>query len=239
MTETDFKSSEDRRFFGRRLSKALSPRKSELYSRAEDDILFKLDETKDYKQSLQPSDLFPNFQADKFILEIGFGGGEHLIHRAKQNPDIAFIGCDAFITGAIRVIDQMRDENIHNIRLINSDALFLIRALADHSLDGLYLLYPDPWHKKKHRKRRFVQNDTATEFARILKKDAFWRFVSDITDYIDWVFKAVHDTQTFQLNHNHHYKTPFEGWISTRYEQKAFREGRSAHYFEFFPSCNF
>lgn len=235
MSETEVKPSEDRRFFGRRLAKALSPRKSELYSQAEEDILFKLDQTKEYSQSLKPYDLFPNFRADKFILEIGFGGGEHLIHRAKENPDIAFIGCDAFVTGAIRVIDQMREENIQNIRLINSDALFLIRALETESLDGLYLLYPDPWPKKKHRKRRFVQNDTAKEFARILKKDAFWRFASDITDYIDWVFTAVHDTKQFRLNDKHHYKTPFEGWISTRYEQKAFREGRSAHYFEFFP----
>ena len=236
MSEIVIKPSEDRRFFGRRLSKTLSPRKTELYSQAEQDILFQIDHEKDYDHSIHPSDLFPHFDAENYILEIGFGGGEHLIHRAKQNPKTAFIGCDAFITGAVRVIDQIREENIQNIRLVNSDALFLIRALSEHSLDGLYLLYPDPWPKKKHRKRRFVQQDTVQEFRRILKKDAFWRFASDITDYIDWVFTAVHETGSFTLNHDHHYKTAFEGWISTRYEQKAFREGRSAHYFEFFPN---
>ena len=225
--------SEDRRFFGRRLSKTLSPRKHALYQKASDDILYKLDPEQVSDGCLDPAILFPHFSAEGYVLEIGFGGGEHLLHRAKNNPQMAFIGCDAFITGAIRVIDQIREQNLNNIRLVNSDALFLIRALKSESLDMLYLLYPDPWPKKKHKKRRFVQKDTVSEFDRILKPRHQWRFSSDIIDYIDWVFTAVHENGNFTLNHDHHYKEPFVGWISTRYEQKAFREGRSAHYFEF------
>lgn len=227
----DYILTENRRFFGRRISKLFSPRKMVIFEQAKQDIFF--DFNSDIHKNINPIDLFPDFKPKRIFLEIGFGGGEHLLHRAKLNPDDGFIGCDAFINGTVRVIEDMRQNNTKNIRLICSDALLFIRALQDSSLDGLYLLYPDPWHKKRHHKRRFVQNDTVSEFVRLLKPQACWRFASDIVHYIQWVFAHIHQQGDFIMDNHHHYTQPFEGWISTKYEQKALREGRYPHYFEF------
>lgn len=217
---------EKNRFFGRKTSKPLSESKKKLLDNSKD-ILFELNE------NINTKDLFTNADIDNIYLEIGFGGGEHLLHQAKLYPNKAFIGCDAFITGQARVLRNIKENNIQNIRLYNGDALGLIKSLSSESLSGIYLLYPDPWPKKRHHKRRFIQKDTISIFHDILKLNGFFRFATDITDYIDWVFAHINDHGGFKLNHNHYYEKPFDDWVPTKYEQKALREGRNAHYFEF------
>lgn len=237
MSESDFiAASMERRFFGRRVTKTLSPRKKELWQGLIDKkIVYTLE---DLPENCNPATLFGDFKPKKIILEIGFGAGEHIAHRAKQNPEYGYIGIDGFLTGAIQLAEKIIDEDIKNIRLFNEDALILIKNFLDASFDGLYLLYPDPWHKKRHHKRRFVQEDSINEFLRLLASDAKWFFASDVPAYIDWVLAEIHKQGGFIMDIHHHYQTPFEGWISTKYEQKALREGRNPHYFTFLKKKN-
>ena len=222
----------ERRFFGRRLGQAFSDRKKDIYQNAGDILLPPALNIKNHPLE----DFFP-IKTNSYHLEIGFGGGEHLLHRAMLHPDISFIGCDAFLSGVANVLEKIQTHHITNIRLCDYDALHLTQSLPDHSIDVLYLLYPDPWSKNRHRKRRFIQKDTVKELSRILKPNGLWYFASDIPDYIEWVFAVIHAHTSFTLLHHHHYNTPFDGWISTRYEQKALKERRSPHYFTFIKSA--
>lgn len=218
----------ERRFFGRRLGQAFSDRKKNIYQNAGDILLPSAVDIKN-----NPLEKIFPVQTNAYHLEIGFGGGEHLLHRAILHPDISFIGCDAFLSGVANVIETIKNHNINNIRICDYDALYLIQSLPDNAINVLYLLYPDPWPKNRHRKRRFIQKDTITEISRILKPDGVWYFASDIPAYIEWVFAKVHENGSLTLNHNYHYNIPFDDWVSTRYEQKAVKEGRYPHYFIF------
>ncbi|MEM6603631.1 MAG: tRNA (guanosine(46)-N7)-methyltransferase TrmB [Pseudomonadota bacterium] len=231
---TDYHNHENRRFFGRRLTKKLSEKKIDILSSAKDSVIYDVNDLVD-RQKIDFRRFFQNdFTTNNIILEIGFGGGEHLLHQAKRNPQNLYIGCDAFMTGVAKTVAQITSQDIKNLYLFHGDALHLLKHIEDNSIDGIYLLYPDPWPKKRHRKRRFIQQDTLAEFARIMRGHAFWRFASDIEDYIEWVFAQIHLSDHFKLNHLRHYTEVFPDWISTRYEQKAFKEGRKAYYFEFF-----
>ncbi len=178
--------------------------------------------------------LFPH-QPDETWLEIGFGGGEHLIARAKAHPEIGFVGCEPFINGMAKALVAIDANALGNIRLHFGDALELIDRLPDRSLAGVDLLYPDPWPKKRHWKRRFVQDETVAKLARIIRPGGIFRFATDIPHYAAWtlerLLRAPDFTWTAEKADN--WRLQWPEWVETRYEAKAKREGRTPAYFIF------
>src|SRR6202165_5532606 len=138
-----------------------------------------------------PPDLAGLFDppADAVRLEIGFGGGEHLIAEACAFPEVGFIGCEPYVNGMAKILTQIEAHNIGNIRLFAGDATELLAWLPPHSLARIDLIHPDPWPKRRHWKRRFVQDATVAAMARALKPDGEFRFVSDISDYCAWTLE--------------------------------------------------
>lgn len=178
--------------------------------------------------------LFPD-DPTAIHLEIGFGGAEHLIHKALANPEIGFIGCEPFINGMGKALAAIDDHHLTNIRLYPDDALFLLRWLPVRTLDLVYLLYPDPWPKRRHWKRRFVSQDALTELARCLKPGGTFRFASDIDTYVNWTLRHCRDHPGFDwmAEAADDWRAPWPGWPGTRYEAKAIREGRTPAYLTF------
>jgi tRNA (guanine-N7-)-methyltransferase len=161
-------------------------------------------------------------------LEIGFGGGEHMVHQAALNPDVSVIGAEAFLNGVAKALAHVEEADVHNVRIHYGDARVLLEALPDQSLERLYLLYPDPWPKERQKKRRFVNPANLAHFHRLLQPDGLLLFASDIGDYVDWTLEHVSVLAGFaQVGDS---TQPFENWTPTRYEAKAIREGRVPTY---------
>ncbi|MGL4325278.1 MAG: tRNA (guanine(46)-N(7))-methyltransferase TrmB, partial [Beijerinckiaceae bacterium] len=181
-----------------------------------------------------PHALFAN-PVSQLWMELGFGGGDHLLQRAAENPDTGFFGCEAYIDGVARVVGEIVKQGSGNIRLYDGDAIELIERLPDASLDRIYLLYPDPWPKRRQRKRRFVSDERLAALARILKPGGEFRFASDIDDYAAWVLARVQRSPHFQWHAEKapDWLQPWDNWKSTRYEAKALREGRVPTYLTF------
>lgn len=179
-------------------------------------------------------DLFDG-PAERVHLEIGFGGGEHLAHQAEANRQINFIGVEPFINGMAKMLGSIDDKQLTNVRLYDDDATQLLDWLPEKSIDQIDLLYPDPWPKKRHWKRRFVSQVNLTRFARALKDGGRFRFASDIDTYVNWTLLHVHKNQQFQwlAQSGNDWNEPWDGWIRTRYEAKAIREGRPPCYLVF------
>jgi len=220
---------EPRAFFGRRSGKRLHPGQGALYR----DLLPEL-EIHLGDGPLMPGELFAGKQ--RVVIEIGYGGGEHLVRQAMQNPETGFIGCEVFSGGIAKLVQAVAAEGHENIRLFTDDALKLLLKLPDASLDGAYLLYPDPWPKMRHHKRRFVSPTTLAELARVLKPGSAFRFATDIEDYANWTLAHVLREPAFHFEAGApgSWNVPYEGWEPTRYEQKARVEGRmTSFYFTF------
>ncbi len=167
-------------------------------------------------------------------LEIGFGGGEHLVHQALQNPDVQFLGVEPYVNGVAMLLGKMRKAGVSNIKLHMGDARNLMDVLPDESVSKAFLLYPDPWPKLRHHRRRFVTPEHLIPLNRCLKTGAKFRVATDIEDYVrqtlqevpkagfDWLAEGPED-----------WRAPWGDWISTRYEKKALREDRTPHYMTF------
>jgi tRNA (guanine-N7-)-methyltransferase len=181
-----------------------------------------------------PTDLFdPAPQAIR--LEIGFGGGEHLVAEAQNYPDADFIGCEPYVNGMAKILAQIEAHNIGNIRLFAGDAAELLNWLPPQSLARIDLIHPDPWPKRRHWKRRFVQDATIAAMARVLKPGGEFRFVSDIDDYCAWTLWHLLRSPDFQwmAERADDWRLPWDGYTMTRYGRKAEREGRVANYLRF------
>jgi tRNA (guanine-N7-)-methyltransferase len=168
-------------------------------------------------------------------LEIGFGGGEHLIAEAKVFPNVGFIGCEPYVNGMAKILTQIEAHNIRNIRLYAGDAAELLAWAPAQSIARLDLIHPDPWPKRRHWKRRFVQDATVAAMARILKPGAEFRFVSDIDDYCAWTLTHLMRAPDFLWTAERaaDWREPWPGYTMTRYGRKADREGRVAAYLRF------
>jgi tRNA (guanine-N7-)-methyltransferase len=164
-------------------------------------------------------------------LEIGFGGGEHMVHQAALNPDVSIIGAEAFLNGVAKALAHVEEAGVGNVRIHYGDARVLLEAMPDHCLDRLYLLYPDPWPKERQKKRRFVNTLNLAHFHRLLKLDGLFLFSSDIPDYVDWTRDQIVAHAGFREEGDA--TQPFENWTETRYEAKAIREGRVPAYLTF------
>jgi len=184
-----------------------------------------------------PADLATLFDApvERIRLEIGFGGGEHLLHEARRFPQTGFIGVEPFVNSMAKLMLAVANQPLGNLRVYDDDATQLLDWLPDAALDGIDLLYPDPWPKKRHWKRRFVSKVNLDRFARVMKPGATFRFASDIDTYVNWTLLhcRVHPAFEWQARAAADWHTPYEGWPSTRYEAKAIREGRRSAYLSF------
>jgi tRNA (guanine-N7-)-methyltransferase len=219
---------EPRAFFGRRSGKRLHSGQNALYRDLLPTLEFKLDD------SFDPDAIFGN--RPRRVIEIGYGGGEHLARLASENPGTGFVGCEVFSGGIAKLVQAIDEQGLTNIRLFTDDALKLLLKLPDASLDAAYLLYPDPWPKTRHHKRRFVSPTTLGELARVLKPGAPFRFATDIEDYANWTLAHIVRLPAFSFAPTHpgSWHEPYPGWQPTRYEEKARLEGRDrSFYFTF------
>lgn len=217
-------------FWGRRRGKTMKPAQSRAYERVMQTALINL-------ANPAPDSLAALFDAtmDGFHLEIGFGGGEHLLAHALRQPHTGFIGVEPFVNSMAKMAANMEEAGAKNIRLFDDDATILLDWLPDNCLDGIDLLYPDPWPKKKHWKRRFVSQVNLTRFARVLKPGAHFRFASDIDTYVNWTLNHAHAHPDFKwlADSADDWRNPYPNWVRTRYEAKAVREGRTPCYLTF------
>jgi tRNA (guanine-N7-)-methyltransferase len=184
-----------------------------------------------------PNDLTEPFDRplDGVRLEIGFGGGEHLVAEALAFPGLGFIGCEPYVNGMAKILAQIEAHNIGNIRLFAGDAAELLAWAPPRSLTRIDLIHPDPWPKRRHWKRRFVQDATVAAMARILKPGGEFRFVSDIADYCAWTLAHLARSPdfTWMAERAADWRLPWPGYTMTRYGRKAEREGRKAAYLRF------
>lgn len=167
-------------------------------------------------------------------LEVGFGGGEHMVHQAVANPGVGIIGAEPYINGVAMLLGKIRRAGASNIRVHPGDARDLMDVLPDGSIEKAFLLYPDPWPKKKHHRRRFVTPEHLQPLHRVLAPGAEFRIATDIPDYVRQALEEVPKAGFEWLAERaEDWRTPWSDWISTRYEQKALREGRVPHYLTF------
>ena len=181
-----------------------------------------------------PLDLNAVFGGRPVWLEIGFGGGEHLVHQARANSDIGIIGAEPYINGVAMLLGKIRRAGVSNLAVHPGDARDLMDVLPPASIARAFLLYPDPWPKARHHRRRFVTPEHLGPLARVLQPGAMLRVATDIPDYVRQTLEEV-SGQGFEwlAKRPADWREPWDDWLSTRYEQKALREGRVPHYLTF------
>jgi tRNA (guanine-N7-)-methyltransferase len=216
--------------WGRRKGKPLSARRTGLMATRLPSLAVDLDRA-------APKNLGSLFAVpvSSVRLEIGFGGGEHLVDEAAAHPAIGHIGVEPFLNGLAKAVASVVDLGLDNVRLFGGDATRLLDWLPPASLDRIDLLYPDPWPKKRHWKRRFVSPENLDRFARVLAKDGVFRFASDIESYVAWTLVHFMRRPDFAWTAERadDWRKPFPGWQGTRYEEKALAAGRKPAYLEF------
>ena len=168
-------------------------------------------------------------------LEIGFGGGEHLAAQARAHPEIQFIGCEPFVNGVAKLLAEIDAAGLRNISVHADDATKFLDQLATGSVSRIYLLFPDPWPKRRHKKRRFFSETNLRALARVLKDGAELRFATDIDDYAGWALSRVLKSADFRWAavHSGDWAEPWPDHHTTRYEQKGTAAGRKSVYLTF------
>ena len=217
------------RLYGRRQSKPLKVRQVELM----ENLLPKVALSVPDEGALDPLAVFANCLS--CWLEVGFGGGEHLAWQARANPETGMIGAEPFINGVAKLLVEIDDHALSNVRVHHGDARPLIEALPDASLERIFVLHPDPWPKTRHHKRRIISPWFLKQAVRLLKPKCQLRIASDIPDYVTWTL--MHARQEPNLRWTARRMTDWterpDDWPRTRYEAKAIREGRVATYLVF------
>jgi tRNA (guanine-N7-)-methyltransferase len=172
------------------------------------------------------------------ILEIGFGGGEHLVAQAAARSDARFIGVEPFLNGVASCLRHIEESGVQNVRLHQGDARDVIARLPDASLDLVYILFPDPWPKTRHHKRRLIQPEFVDALARVLKPGAEVRFATDWANYAEWALELFMRDPRFAwlAERAEDWRAPWQGHASTRYEQKKL--GDCAPVWLGFSRCN-
>ena len=218
-----------RRFYGRRAGHKLHPNQAVLVETLLPELRIDPASPVDDLASLFPGSI------NEFWLEIGFGAGEHLIWQARKNPKVGFLASEPYINGVAKVLSAIHKEGFVNIRPYDDDVHDLLDWFPDQSLNKVFILFPDPWPKKRHNKRRIISNLLISHLARIMKPGAELRFASDIPDYVDWGMRKILENPDFYWTANHPddwRQRPID-WPETRYERKATEAGRTASYLSF------
>lgn len=222
-----------RNFYGRRKGKTLRESQKEYL---DEDLAALSPGAVDWQVNPERKalDLRARFGNRPLWLEVGFGGGEHMVHQAVLHPEVEIIGCEPFINVVAMLLGKIRDAAVQNIAVHPGDVRDLFDVLPDDCIDRAFLLYPDPWPKKRHHRRRFVTPEHLEPLARVMAPGAIFRVATDIPDYVrqtleevpragfDWLAESPSD-----------WRRPWSDWIETRYENKALREGRVPHYLTF------
>lgn len=234
MQNRDLHECEFRKLYGRRRGKRLRPSQ---IARLKDDL-----PALEISASIQSNpdraflDCASIFDADAPVwLEIGFGSGEHLLYQAELHPDIGLIGCEPYLNGIASLLGKLRTSSARNVRIYPGDFRDVLDVLPAGSVDRVFLLYPDPWPKRRHRKRRVVNSEYLDPLARTMRQGAELRLATDIESYaaqaiekilprgdLEWVAHSPRD-----------WRQPWPDWPSTRYERKAVKEGRKPLYLTF------
>jgi tRNA (guanine-N7-)-methyltransferase len=219
-----------RAFFGRRKGHRLRPHQKALLGTLLPQLALALDKP----APCALAQLFPR-PRDAVRLEIGFGGGEHLVAQALANPGQGFIGCEPFVNGMAKILSQIEACAIDNVRLHAGDGIDLLEWLPGASLAGIDLLYPDPWPKRRHWKRRFIQSRTIALMARALRPGGEVHFATDIPDYTAWTLERFAAAREFiwTAERADDWRAPWPGFAATRYEAKAKQQGREPCYLVF------
>lgn len=222
-----------RNFYGRFKGKTLRPSQKD-YLESDLDALSPGAVSWEDNPERTPLDLGSVFDGKPVWLEIGFGGGEHLVHQAQTYPDVGIIGCEPFINGVAMLLGKIRESRVTNLRVFPGDARDMFDVLPEGSVEKAFLLYPDPWPKKRHHRRRFVTQEHLEPLYAVLAPGAEFRVATDIPDYVrqtlievpkagfEWLAEGPGD-----------WRHPWDDWYSTRYEMKALREKRMPHYMTF------
>ncbi len=199
------------RSFGRIKSRTLKPRQANLF----DTLLPAI--------AVTDENLPEILKADVLWLEIGFGGGEHLAGQAARHPDVTIIGCEPFLNGVGSALRHIEEADVKNVRILSNDARPLLDKLPDASLDRIFILFPDPWPKARHNKRRFIQAETIADFARVLKPGGRVRFGTDWADYADWTLQRflANSDFTWPADRPADWTQPPADHLTTRYETKG------------------
>jgi tRNA (guanine-N7-)-methyltransferase len=186
---------------------------------------------------IDPARLFARPIADLW-LEIGFGGGEHLVRQASLHPEVGLIGVEPFVGGVARALGLMSDGGLDNVRIHPGDARALIEALPDGSLGRVFILFPDPWRKVRHHKRRIVSAPVLDRLALRMRPGAELRLATDHPGYLCWILRTLraHPAFTWRVAGPSDWRRRPDEWPETRYEMKAIREGRRPTYLTFVRS---
>jgi tRNA (guanine-N7-)-methyltransferase len=219
-----------RRFFGRRKGHRLRAHQAELIETLLPRLALDLRE-----HAPDPlTALFP-VAVTEVRLEIGFGGGEQLIAEAGRNPHAGFLGCEPFVNGMAKALAAIEAQGLRNIRPHLGDAVPVLSWLPPAALAGIDLLYPDPWPKRRHWKRRLIQDDTVAALARVLRPGGLFRFASDSADYASWTLLHFLRAPDFiwTAERAEDWRKPWPDFMDTRYHRKAARAGRAPTYLMF------
>lgn len=208
-------------FYGRRQGRALKKNKKVLL----EDLLPQFQMTIDEGVATCRSSLEGYKEA---WLEIGFGTGDHLAHVAEKYPDVLMIGCEPFINGVGSFLGSIEEKNLTNARIFMEEAQSLLQAMPPHYFSKIFLLFPDPWPKKRHHKRRFVTLDNLSLLAKVLKKGGEFLFATDHQEYRLWALEIFSQSKKFQIL-SVGYEPPVD-WVTTRFQQKGAQEGRPAYF---------
>jgi len=219
-----------RAFFGRRRGHKLRPNQARLFAT----LLPRLAIDLSRRAPAKLGELFSG-RVIEVDLEIGFGGGESMIARARERPEIGFIGVEPFVNGMAKALAGIESSGLDNVRLHFDDAVSLIAWLPEKSLARIDLIHPDPWPKRRHWKRRFVQDEMVAQLGRTLQHGGEFRFVTDIADYAGWTLQRLIRSELFEwvAQCADDWRTPWPGFTETRYHAKAARADRASCFLVF------
>jgi tRNA (guanine-N7-)-methyltransferase len=222
-----------KRVYGRRQGRPLNASRTDVIQTLLPALSVPIDTIKE-DGSIDPATLFDK-PYDELWFEVGFGAGEHLSALMRRHPDHAFIGAEPFINGMASFLKDIKDDSHHNIALHMDDAMMLARSLPDACLGGMYVLNPDPWHKKRHHKRRIISKDNLDVFARILKPGKPLIMTSDVLDLADWMVTRATQHPQFEWTATcaDDWRAPPKDWITTAYEVKGAKGAKVMSYLFF------
>jgi tRNA (guanine-N7-)-methyltransferase len=168
-------------------------------------------------------------------LEIGYGSGEHIAFQAQNNPQENFIGCEPFLLGTVKLLNNIKQNNLDNIYIYQEDAIKLLAELPNKFLSKIYILFPDPWPKKRHYKRRIINNYNLNLLANKLRDNGMLRIATDHEDYASWIIAKLVNHQKFswQCNKINSWHEQPKDWCQTKYQKKSLAAGSKNYFFDF------
>ena len=181
------------------------------------------------------NDKILNFPIDdkKLIFEIGFGYGEQIANQAILHKDYNLIGCETYVNGVLSLLTKIEENQIENIKIFNNDARLLLEKMPDNSIDVLFVLFPDPWPKKRQNKKRIINPEFLDLVKQKIKKDGILFFASDILNYVEWTYDFAKEKFEPLFEKIEDCKNEPDWWVKTRYQQKAIKEGRESYFLKF------